>query len=433
MRSFPKRAQFYILTVTAIGAILLGLGVPRLDLARWPEVLALSVLGGLALIFNALGTTENTHYNICLMVFSFTLFQLGAPELAVVITLAHLIEWPVNKWSWFIQTFNIGQYIITGYTAGLIFRLLNPAAEFTSTGGVAALFAALLTFVLLNALLVGLVIYLTRGIGFKKSGVFNFLPLMIDFTLVCMGAAGFILWGTHPLLVVLLLVSLYILYSVLRVPALERESMMDAKTGVFNARYLVKNLEEELARANRYQRPLTIVMADLDLLRNINNTYGHLAGDVVLKGVADILRTNVREYDIVARFGGEEFAIMFPEMSPEDAYPPIDRIRKLIEEAGFEVATSPRPIKVTLSFGIAGRTGDATSARDLIHNADIALYAAKQEGRNRARLYSSVLANLIGMDPNYRAEERMVDLDDRVRTYVYEPPREDLETQQPTK
>lgn len=433
MQNFPKKGQIYILGVIALGVVILGLGLPRLDLARWPEILVLSMLAGLALIFNALGTTENTHYNICLLVFSFTLFHLGAPELAVVITAAHLIEWPANKWKWFIQAFNIGQYIVTGYTAGLLFRLLNPSGELSSTGGVVALIVTLLGFVLLNALLVGLVIYLTRGIGFRKSGVFNFLPLMIDFTLVCMGAAAFILWGTHPLLVVLLLVSLYIFYSVLRVPALERESMMDPKTGVFNARYLVKNLEEELARANRYQRPLTIVMADLDLLRNINNTYGHLAGDVVLKGVADILRTNVREYDIVARFGGEEFAILFPELTAEEAHPRIDSIRKLIEEAGFEVATSPRPIQVTLSFGIAGRTVDANAARDLIHNADIALYAAKQEGRNRARLFSPELANLIGMDPNYRAEERMVDLDDRVRTYVYEPPREDLESQQPTK
>ncbi len=179
---------------------------------------------------------------------------------------------------------------------------------------------SLLFFVVLNALLVGTVILLTRGIGFKKSGVFNFLPLILDFTLLGMGAAATILWNVQPLSVILLLASLYVVYSVLRVPALERESTLDPKTGVYNAKYLVTSMEEELSRANRYHRPLTIVMADLDFLRNVNNIYGHLAGDIVLKGVAEILKQNVREYDVVARFGGEEFAILFPETKPEDAF-----------------------------------------------------------------------------------------------------------------
>jgi len=150
------------------------------------------------------------------------------------------------------------------------------------------------------------------------------------------------------------LLPLYPIYSTLKVPALERKTETDSKTGLFNASYFEHALASELKRADRFDRPLTVVMADLDLLRNINNTYGHLAGDEVLRGVANILKGSVREYDVVARFGGEEFAILIPETTPQQAYPRVESIRSSIERADFMVPTSVTPIQATMSFGVSG-------------------------------------------------------------------------------
>jgi diguanylate cyclase (GGDEF)-like protein/putative nucleotidyltransferase with HDIG domain len=211
---------------------------------------------------------------------------------------------------------------------------------------------------------------------------------MIDFTLIGLGTATAVIWGINPYLTIFSLIPIYLIYSTLQVPALQRQTEIDSKTKLYNAEYFAKALEKELDRATRYERPLSVVLGDLDLLRNINNTYGHLAGDVVLIGVAEILQKNFRGYDLVARFGGEEFAILMPETTPEEAFPRIEAVRKAIEEADFTVSTSVTPIKATISFGIAGRNGVQKSAEEIVHDADVTLYHAKLVGRNATCIYS---------------------------------------------
>src|SRR5919197_460620 len=122
---------------------------------------------------------------------------------------------------------------------------------------------------------------------------------------------------------------------------------------------------------------------DLDLLRDINNTYGHLAGDAVLQGIAGVFRDQLREYDVPARFGGEEFAILLPETPPEQAFEIAERIRRAVAERTFDVETSSEPIRATVSIGVAAYPRDGSDVNELIHQADLAVYRAKLQGRNR--------------------------------------------------
>jgi diguanylate cyclase (GGDEF)-like protein/putative nucleotidyltransferase with HDIG domain len=388
MKDLNRKAQMYIL-----GTILAGLGLLMWSLIHfdWQKLwmtLALSVLASLSLIFKVEGTTSRSHYNISFLIYAFTFVLLGPEATVLVTTVANIAEWIWHRYPWYIPSFNIFSHVVVIYITGMFYRSLNPDLVSVSLHDVAVIFATLSAFTLVNHLLVGLVIWFARGENFKKSGIFGFFPLALDLILLCMGAGVAMIWMVSPYAIVFVLLPLYLIYTTLKVPALERQTETDPKTGVFNARYFEQALQSELQRSNRFDRPLTVVMGDLDLLRNINNTYGHLAGDEVLIGVARILKNTTREYDIVARFGGEEFAILMPETKSSDAMVRMEEVRRAIEAAEFTVQTSVTPIKATMSFGIAEREGFEQTLKDLIHNADAALYHSKLKGRNRVFIYS---------------------------------------------
>jgi GGDEF domain-containing protein len=319
MGGLSLRARIYILSVIAAGVLLFGVDLMSVSMPESGMLLSLSLIATLALLFKVEGATNRSHYSINFLVYSFTFVVLGLAETALVIIISNIAEWIWHRYKWYIQSFNIGNYLVCLYAAGWVYWRLNPRHEIGTPLGVLSILAALAMFTLLNHLLVGFVLWFATGRKFDQVGRFGVFPLMLDYILFCMGAGAALLWTMDPLAVVLILLPLYLIYTTLKVPSLERQSETDAKTGLFNARYFDQALNSEFRRAVRFDRPMTVVMADLDLLRNINNTYGHLAGDKVLKGVAEILRSSVREYDVVARFGGEEFSILMPETRPEEA------------------------------------------------------------------------------------------------------------------
>jgi diguanylate cyclase (GGDEF)-like protein/putative nucleotidyltransferase with HDIG domain len=388
MAKFSLRTKIYIYCTLLGGIILLAISIPRWNWQEtWIQTLVLCGLGGLTLLFKVEGTTDRTHYDITFLIYGCTLILFGAPAAVIVIVVAHVIEWIWHRYPWYIQSFNIASYIIVAVAANMVYELANPTRSMSTWQGALSILTAMAVFTLLNNLMVGLIVWMARGENFAQSGIFQFFPLMLDWILLSMGAGAAVVWSYNPAAVVLILLPLYLIYTTLRVPALERQIETDTKTGLFNQKFFMESLEAELSRAARFDHPLTVVMADMDLLRNINNTYGHLAGDEVLIGVARILKTLSREYDIVSRFGGEEFAILLPETAPEEVYPKIQAMRSAIERAEFPVPTSLKPIKATMSFGIAGRQPGLTG-RAIIHNADMALYQAKLNGRNRVYVTS---------------------------------------------
>jgi diguanylate cyclase (GGDEF)-like protein len=169
-----------------------------------------------------------------------------------------------------------------------------------------------------------------------------------------------------------------------RTEELEEASRRDGLTGVFNRAYLDQVLEEEFANAVRFDWPLSIAFADLDRFKSINDTYGHQAGDTILKATAQILLDSTRKDDIVARYGGEEFILVLPATEGSDAQSVCDRIVTAFRKAEHDIGD--QLIKVTISIGFASVGGGAqfTRVEDLVNAADKALYAAKQNGRDQA-------------------------------------------------
>jgi two-component system cell cycle response regulator len=161
----------------------------------------------------------------------------------------------------------------------------------------------------------------------------------------------------------------------------------DGLTGLCNHREFQHLLEGAITRSLRYKDPLALVICDLDHFKKINDTHGHRFGDVVLKSVAELLQSSVREdIDVAARYGGEEFALVLEKTDSKTAQETVERIRLAIANCRF-LAPAGNEISVTMSFGIAIYGIHAKNQETLIHNADKALYRAKQNGRNRAEMY----------------------------------------------
>jgi diguanylate cyclase (GGDEF)-like protein len=159
-------------------------------------------------------------------------------------------------------------------------------------------------------------------------------------------------------------------------------AITDGLTQLHIHRYFQQRLKEETARAKRFERPLALVMIDIDHFKHFNDTWGHPQGDLVLMSVARAVRNAVREVDIAARYGGEEFAVICPETTAEEAMILAERLRKRVEEL---VITGPSgPMKVTISLGVAALPAHASAPETLVQEADRALYKAKEAGRNRA-------------------------------------------------
>jgi diguanylate cyclase (GGDEF)-like protein len=160
-----------------------------------------------------------------------------------------------------------------------------------------------------------------------------------------------------------------------------RLTVQDGLTGVHNRRYLTEFIDRELARAQRFQRPLALGMFDIDYFKNINDVHGHLAGDTVLRELASLLKAVVRKDELLARYGGEEFAIVLPETDRDAAALACERLRWAVENHSFVYHSARLP--VTVSVGVAISSAETTGPDELFRAADANLYEAKRAGRNR--------------------------------------------------
>jgi diguanylate cyclase (GGDEF)-like protein len=164
-------------------------------------------------------------------------------------------------------------------------------------------------------------------------------------------------------------------------------AITDGLTGLYNHRYFQTNLNSEVVRVQRYPRPLSLIMFDIDYFKKFNDTYGHPMGDEVLTQIAREIKKTVRKVDIACRYGGEEFAVILPETKIKYATMVADKIRQAVEKMRFSTGKGSKKEKMTVSGGVA-QFKSGMSKEDLVRFADEALYKAKTEGKNRICVYS---------------------------------------------
>lgn len=159
-------------------------------------------------------------------------------------------------------------------------------------------------------------------------------------------------------------------------------ALKDHLTGIYNRHFMVDDGKSRFSRALRHNQDMSVIVVDIDFFKAINDTFGHLAGDIVLKEVAQLLETYKRKEDLVARFGGEEFVLVMDQCSAENARIKAEELRKKIEE------TSIDGMKVTASFGVAQKSDTTESFEQILKHADEALYRAKESGRNKICVFN---------------------------------------------
>ena len=172
----------------------------------------------------------------------------------------------------------------------------------------------------------------------------------------------------------------------------EARATHDRLTGVANRETLLTTLQAEIERATRHHKWLSVAFIDIDRFKPVNDTYGHKAGDVVLRQVASIIADNIRASDLFGRYGGEEFMLILPETGPEEAVTLAEKLRNLVQHRPLVIPGEP-PLQMTISIGVAGEVGSQLQIDALVDQADAAMYAAKSLGRNRTYLYRAVDEN----------------------------------------
>ncbi|WP_020502309.1 GGDEF domain-containing protein [Sciscionella marina] len=337
------------------------------------------------------------HVNLT-SVWSFAATLLLPTGLACTVTLLLLTHHGVRSWTGtrplHRQVFNPAAVLVTIPPVQALFFALAPYG-FTSGGApfrghtvwlLLAVSVAVIAYWLLDMVLIAVALALLGDRARLRQFSTDMTNNALDLATNCLGALVAAILVVAPWLVLLFLIPVLVMHRSVLVKELEDKATRDQKTGLLNATAWRQQTERELARAGRTGDGLGVVMVDLDHFKNINDRYGHPAGDDVLAAVAAILRDETRQYDSAGRFGGEEFALLLPENALGEVGSVAERIRVRISELLVDATTSDGPVQLgnlTASLGVARYPNDGTKLIDLIAAADDALYAAKNNGRNR--------------------------------------------------
>ncbi|WP_020667331.1 GGDEF domain-containing protein [Amycolatopsis nigrescens] len=365
--------------LVALGA-LVALGVLQVELGRQVERVRRRDFG-------------TVHINMT-SVWLFAGVLLLPPVLTAALTAALYLHLAVRVWRWlqrvptFLSVSNAIILMLTCYASKAVFALCGfadlPSAVAAGRPGAVAVVAALATHFVVNA---ALVLPARERPGRTMRELFgDWTDNALEVATLCLGALYALVTDILPGLVLLVLPPLLVLHRSVLIRQLETAATVDGKTGLLNNPGWHALAEQTLLRARRQRITFGLLMIDLDFFKRVNDTYGHLAGDDVLRAVAATITAEVRPNDAVGRFGGEEFVVLLPDVTGDDITAVAERIRTAISELTIKVVVSGTTQLVdglSASIGTAIYPLAGTGIQWLLDAADAACYQAKKSGRNR--------------------------------------------------
>jgi diguanylate cyclase (GGDEF)-like protein/putative nucleotidyltransferase with HDIG domain len=386
-RGLPLSTRAYLsaLFVVAAGLLLLAVwkwSATDLDVALLVTVAVLCTVGNLFEVFGA----GHFSYQPNLAFFLWGAVLLPPWALAPLAVLCFVPGWILHRFRWYMPAFNITNYFLCGLAVSWV---VSANDALTAPGGtglqkVAVLLGAVVTFVALNHLLLGLVIRLTQGRSLRSGLRDRGQSIVFDAALATTGACLAALWDGSPAFVLLIAGPMFLVYRALWLPLLEHKARTDPKTGLYNSDHLMTVFAEAVATARKRRHELSVMMFDLDHLRAVNNRWGHLAGDQLIKAVSGVLAEAAGQRGLAARFGGEEFCLLLPETPLTEAQRLAESIRAKVES--MRLQSGDGELSITISIGVAGYPTHGDDVDSLLNAADAAVYDAKLGGRNRVRV-----------------------------------------------
>ncbi|GAA2206449.1 GGDEF domain-containing protein [Nonomuraea monospora] len=273
---------------------------------------------------------------------------------------------------------------LAGCTASIVFHALVADPWVLSQGGSTPILwavAAAVLFSLLNIALIAIAAHTANPDSAWREVLWDRESVMLDVVELCLGIIVSIGCSLNPGLLILALPPVVLLQRSLLHAQLQAAARTDAKTGLLNAAAWQREADTEIVRARRTGETLALLIIDIDHFKRVNDAHGHLVGDQVLVGVASMLRSQLRDYDVVGRFGGEEFVVLLPGADIDEARRVAERLRVRIGHMAIPVDDTL--VRITISAGVALMSVHGDDLIDLLTAADLALYRAKELGRDR--------------------------------------------------
>ncbi|XVQ09260.1 GGDEF domain-containing protein [Spirillospora sp. CA-255316] len=302
-----------------------------------------------------------------------------------------LLQFRVRRTLLYRRVVVMAAYGLAGACTSMVFHLAVPqpldGRPLWVIGGVADLSVAVgcaALFTVLNTALVAVAAHAANPEGRWRDVLWNRESLLLDVVELCVGVSVAILSTLSLMLLLLALPPVVLLQRSLMHQQLQAAARTDAKTGLLNAAAWQREADTELARTQRTHDPLALLLIDIDHFKRVNDTHGHLVGDQVLVGVATTLCGQLRDYDVVGRFGGEEFVVLLPGADTVEACRVAERLRGRVRR--LAVPAEEGTVGVTISVGVALFRMHGQDLIELLAAADLALYRAKQSGRDRVCL-----------------------------------------------